>query len=810
MQRSSRVSSATKAYEDLEWQRVADAIAARCRGPRAKRTELHVAGSFEGAARALEETREAWHLLAGDEPLPLDGIRDVSPHLDRLERQGALEATALRDVQSTVGAARVLRRFLGKRKSQVPKLHQACSLDPTLDGLEEEIKATIEPEGTVSSNASPELRKLRTEVANLRGRLIGRLESLIEKRADILQDHYYTIREGRYVLPVRTDAHERLSGIVHGTSASGATLFVEPSELVTQGNRLKMAESQMEREENRLLAELSDRVREHLGALRAAVDALDHADLRGAAARFGQDLECSMVELCEARHVRLHRARHPLLALEGSDVVPHDLELEAGQALVISGPNAGGKTVALKVLGLTALMVRAGLPIPCEEGSRCGFFDPVLTDVGDHQSIAASLSTFSAHITNIASVLRETDAGALVLLDEIAGSTDPQEGAALACAIVDTLCKRGSATAVTTHYEPLKAMAARDDRMRNASVGFDVQKMQPTFELTLDVPGSSSALAVAGRFGIEQTVLEDARCRLPDQAQQFEALVHELESRRRALDEAHREVEQQRAQAERKQADADRRLEKLKMREQEKLGKESQKLLDQIRLARSEVDEARKRVRRDEVDDATVRQARETVDGAARTLGEAEEQTRPAPAEPEPAPEVSPSEIAVGDRVWVPRLQGEGEVIEPADKGRVRVAAGALKMWVDLEGLRKVQARSNGGQTGTGPGAGASSRAAVAPTQAKGGANAPPGPNPDNTLDVRGLRVDEALSLTESFVDRLYGGEQPVGYVLHGIGSGALRDAIRARLREQSTYVHQTRPGNRDEGGDKVTVVFVR
>ncbi len=431
-----------KTLADLEWEQVEWAVAERCRGPLANGLKLPLAESFAETERALAEAKEAFSLLTRNEPLPLEGICEIGVSLQHLEREGVLDGSALKDIRTTLRAAAELRRFLGQRKESVPYLHRACAIDPTLESLEEELGMSIGDDGSILDSASAELARLREEAGNLRARIIRKLEDLIQKRSAILQDSFYTIREGRYVLPVRADAHERFHGIVHGSSASGATVFVEPRELVERGNRLKMVQAELEREERRILAALADLVRQYVPQMRAAAEALDHADLRGASARLAVDLGAEFIELSEQPRISLRGARHPLLVLRGIDVVANDLDLSGGEALVISGPNAGGKTVALKMLGLAALMIRAGLPVPAEEGSVCGFFSPVLAAVGDEQSLERSLSTFSAHLVTLRGVLELAGERVLVLLDELAGATDPEAGASLACAIIEALVER--------------------------------------------------------------------------------------------------------------------------------------------------------------------------------------------------------------------------------------------------------------------------------------------------------------------------------------------------------------------------------
>ena len=789
----------TKTLDDLSWERVVAAVLARCRGPRANEAKLPLATSPDGARTALEETREAAGLLSDGEPLPLEGLRDVRPHIERVSRQGSLEGPALRDVRATCGSARVLRQFLGRRRDRTPRLSAACAFDPGLDALEDEIHSAIDVDGTVRDHASADLRRLRTETANLRSRLVARLEQLIVEHADLLSDRFYTIREGRYVIPVRSDAHDRVPGIVHATSQTGATVFVEPRALIPQGNRLKMAQAEMEREEARILAALSDLVRERLAALVGAADALDHADLRAACAEMGRDYGATVLPLLDEPRVVLHGGKHPVLLLDRDDVVPNDVALEAGQALVISGPNAGGKTVALEMIGLVALMMRAGLPVPADESSACGFFDPVMTDIGDEQSLSKNLSTFSAHVTNLAGILRGAGGTALVLLDELAGSTDPEEGAALACAVVDALCRRGAAVAVTTHYEALKALASGDERMRNASVGFDVAKLAPTFELRMDVPGASSALLVASRFGIPDDVIETARRALPEQSKTFDELVRKLEDSQRAAS-----IERAGLESERRALDGDRarlarELESVRARERDKLGAEAERLLSLVRRARDDLREARKRLRQREIGEAELAAARKLADAAAAAAVDAKRAAEPgdgAPAAAEPI--VDESELTVGARVWVPRLRAVAEVIEPPARGRVRVAAGAMKLAVGIDEIARTDERP------------AATKPVTPRTEPEPAGDRPAIRTPDNTLDVRGLRVDEALGMLESFVDRQYGRSEGVAFVVHGIGTGALRDAVRDHLSRDATYVARSRPGSPDEGGDRVTVVYLR
>jgi DNA mismatch repair protein MutS2 len=787
-----------KTLSDLEWQRLERAVSTQLRGPVALDFRLPLADTREGAETALAETGEALAVLQAGEPLPLDGIRDIALHLTRVERHGDLEASQLHEVRTTLGAARVLRKFLAARRVQLAHLSAACPIDPSLDRLTDTLDDALDPDGTLADHASSELRRLRTETRNLRASLIGKLEELVHQHSELLSDRFYTLREGRYVLPVRSDTHERVHGIVHGASSSGATIFVEPRALINQGNRLKLAEAEEQREVTRLLGLLSDEVRQRLASVRAAYDSLLHADLRSACARLAKELKLTRPRVSAEPRVILREAKHPVLLLDGVSVVPNDVAAEAGKALVISGPNAGGKTVALKLLGLAALMVRAGLFVPAQEDSECGFFAAVLSDIGDEQSLSKNLSTFSAHVEHLRQILEVATHGSLVLLDELAGSTDPEEGAALACAVVERLCTLGAAVGVTTHYEPLKARALSDARLRNASVGFDVASMAPTFRLRLDVPGASSALVVAERFGLSRGVIERAREILPEQSKHFDALVKQLETKLTQAEVRERETLEELARARQAREAAELERARQEAREKKALGQAAQKLFEELREARGELERAKKALRHKRLDADGVKDAGKRIERMASEVAQRDEvQTLVNPAHVAPeVQELDSEDLAVGKRVYVPRLRAEVEIVEGVQKGKVRVAAGAMRLWVDVSELRGLAEKEDD----------KSREKSVLQTPLA----RPAVRSSDNTVDLRGMRVDDALTLLESCLDRMYGRDESVAFIEHGFGSGALREAVRDFLARPSPYVANARPGTVEEGGDRLTVVTLR
>lgn len=785
-----------RTLRDLSFVTIVQAVAERCSGPLGNTlvaTGLPSARTLEEAREAMGETAEAMSARHEGDATPLQGLRDARPSLLRVTKGGVLSGPALADLLSVLGAARALRRFLAKRKTTMPRLFAACALDPGLDVLEDEIAAAIDPAGTIHDGASPELKKLRAEIATLRARITSRLEEMLIAHGDVVSDRFVTERDGRYVLPMRSDAHDKIPGIVHGTSQSGATVFVEPRALVESQNRLTLARSEMEIEELRILTQLSELVLERAAELGAALDALDRADLRDACGRLALDLKAVVPELVDDAVIEAKRARHPILVLEGRDVVANDLSLASGRGLVLSGPNAGGKTIALKMLGLFALMARSGLPVPAMEGARVGFFEPILSDVGDEQSIEKSLSTFSAHVVNLARILDASGPRAMVLLDEVATGTDPEEGAALASAVVTTLLDRRAAVAVTTHYEALKALALEDERLTNGSVGFDVERMAPTFELRLGAPGASSALRVARRFGLDAGVIARAEALVPESSRSFDRLVHRLEADLDAARAEREAAEAMRKEAERAKTAAEAELRALRERERTKLGREAEKLVTLLKETREEVRAARTALRKGEGDaNALVEAARHAIERAQKRLdAEVGGALTPDTGE-ERGARVDEKQLAVGDRVWVPRLRAEVLVIEGPQKGRVRVQSGAVKLSIDVTDLRRLDAPKE---------------APRAPEPPRTADVAPAG---NETLDLRGLRVDEALALTESFLDRAYGEERRHATLLHGVGSGALRDAVRAHLKSGlARWVRSFRPGTVEEGGDRVTIVLL-
>ena len=817
-----------KTRSDLEWNRLLAALGERCVSHMGKALALDLpfASTRAETRRVLDEAREAKDLLDTGESLPSAELADVSSALGRVGASGVLAAVEIREIGKALGVSRVLRRFLSARRARVPFLFEACATDPTLDVLADELAQSFDADGSLSDRASPRLKELRGEYQLARTRMLSRLEDLMGKYEAILQDRYVTEREGRYVVPVRSDAHERFPGIVHSTSASGATLFVEPRAVIPMGNRLKVLEAEVQREEIAIYARLSGRIGDMLPSVLGAVLAIARADVRAATARLAVDLSLRFPEVTDDARLELVRARHPLLLLDVIEsgasadplesVVPSDLSISARRAVVVSGPNAGGKTVALKTMGLTALMVRAGLPVSCGDGSTVGIFEVVLSDVGDDQSMTKNLSTFSAHVRNLVRILDDTQPGALVLLDELAGGTDPREGEALAAGMLDSLTARGGAVVVTTHYEGLKALALADDRFANASMGFDIAHMSPTFRLAQGVPGSSSALAVARKFGLPSTVIERAEKFLTREDIQFESVVKKLNDERAALELARAAAARREAEADTLRADLAEELRAARDREQRMLSKEAESLLNAVRRAREELREVQARLRSKKLDIASAKEAEKALDRVAAQVaiggeleplllkdnaGAREADTHQAIADAKA--------LKKGARVWVPRVRAEADVLDLLADGSVRVQAGALRLVLPASELRlaaekveEVDAKKKGARSASG---------ATGPVP--GGTRDPAGletalQTSDNTVDLRGLRSEDAVTLAVTFLDRSLNENRRLCFLVHGHGTGALKDAVRKELKA-SPYVRFFRSGQSGEGGDGVTIAWL-
>ncbi len=800
-------------WEELGWPRVVEAWTTRCASARgvALITDRVLCSTLDEARARAAEVSEARRLASLGSPLPLGGIDDIASAIERVRKAAALDAPELRAVAGTARAMARLRQHLAGHVDEVPRLAALGAGLADLGHVYHPILEAFDAEGRLVDHASDALGPLRRALAAIKGQLERRMKAMLEDDlyAPYLQDAYYTQREDRYVLPVRHDGKGFIKGIVHGTSGSGQTLFIEPDEIVDLNNRMKLAECDVLDEERRILARFSGWVAEEADAFDRSLAIAAHLDLVGAAGRLADDLVAAEPILDEAPRLALLHARHPLMLLAGRRCVANDLALGAGQTLVVSGPNAGGKTVALKAAGLAALMARAGLHVAAESGSVVGWFTDVRTDIGDAQSLEQNLSTFTGHVKRLGEFLAEAGPGTLLLVDEIAVGTDPEQGAALAQAVLEALAARGLTAIVTTHYDRLKALAATDARFANASVGYDLSRLEPTFKLHLGVPGSSGALTVARRAGLTGAIVDRAQELLGPAGARVDDLLANVAEQRRRLEEERAAV-----LAELEALEADRAgllaaRDRVVGRYDRQARAAHGETLATLKQARRELDDARAELRRREVlDKPAVQAVGKRIAVAAAQVARAEPARPPVPGQP-----ARPDQLVPGVFVVVPRL-GRGEVASAAERGKVDLRFGALRATVDvadvlLDSHRAAQRAARTAEPG--PRGGRREVPTAPPVvlvdgQGDGRATAR---TPDATLDVRGQRADEAEAALERFIDESLLAGRDLMFVIHGHGTGALRQAVRARLAAMPT-IERWRAGEKSEGGDGITVAFLK
>ncbi len=749
----------------------------------------------EEAERRQRETSEARLLAETAGGLPVRGIRDIRGAVHRAAIGGALTVRELLDVRDTLAAARTLKGFLAARRADVPVLAAAGEGIGVQSGLEAAIGAALSDDGAVVDDASPDLAKLRRERRTGEVRLRERLDGMIRTPAiqRMLQEPLITIRDDRYVVPVRAEFREQFPGVAHDQSASGMTAFMEPLAIVPLGNRLRELAAAEQQEIARILAALSADVGAQAEALSDTLGALAHLDVAAAKAALSQQMDAAAPRLNAVGRVDLYGARHPLLT---GAVVPVDVRLGgAFRTLVITGPNTGGKTVTLRTLGLLTLMAQAGLHVPASPESEVAVFPQVFADIGDEQSVEQSLSTFSSHLTAIVEILQALaqdppgggaspePPAALVLLDEVGAGTDPTEGAALARALIETLHALGVLTAVTTHYNELKSLAFTHPGVENASVEFDEETLRPTYRLLIGTPGRSNALAIAARLGLDPAIVERARGYLSRHETDLTAIMQKVEEERALLARERETLTRAHADLARAQARAADEAEQLAGERRRVLERAQADLGALLRRGRQDLDallralraspsaEAAARVR------AHLRDLREVAEAYA-----AEART--------PPPGAPPEDLHAGEDVLVVSLGKPGVVqAGPDSRGEVEVRAGALKVRVPLADLRRVD--SAGGRDRAGDTTAADlGKAVTVPA----------------TIDLRGMTAADALADLDKYLDEATLAGLPRVTVIHGKGTGALRRAVREHLAHHPE-VAAFRLGGDGEGGSGATIV---
>jgi DNA mismatch repair protein MutS2 len=774
----------------LELPKVLERVASHTSFSLGRQRALDLRPSFQlqEVADRQEITQEARRLLELKAGVTLGGAHDVRPLVRRTALGGRLEPGELLDVRDTLSSGRVLRRTILPLRDQIPHLADLAEGLAERQSIEDEISRCVSDKGEVVDAASATLARLRSETKVAYSRLMDQLNRIISSsaHADVIQDAIITVRDGRYVIPIRAEARNKFRSIVHDQSQSGATLFVEPIQTVELNNRWRQLQLDEEREVARILQELSDLVGASAETILDGVERLGDVDLALASARYAGALNAVQPRLVaaagrdEAAEVRLNAARHPLLS---GVVVPTTIRLGADFAvLVITGPNTGGKTVALKTVGLLTMMALSGLQIPAGPGSTVRVFDAVYADIGDEQSIEQSLSTFSGHMTQIISILGKATDRSLVLMDELGAGTDPGEGSALARAILDELLERGSLVVATTHYAELKSYAHTTPGVANASVEFDVETLSPTYRLSIGLPGRSNALAIARRLGLSEAVLERARGLVSEDEVRVESLLADIQAERERSERARQAAEREH----RRVADLARQLSK-------RLADVERDKASAVRNAHAQAEtdlaDLRERLRELAARIERGEAQRDTLGPIVREVKAAETELirrRPAPTPASPAGEP----IAVGAWVKHRRLGSIGQVTALAS-GQAEVQVGSFKMKARLDELERATRREREAQE--------------PPDYPSYGVPLPSGPLPETQIEIRGWRADQVGPELDKYLNDAYLAGLPAVRIVHGKGTGVLRQVVRDYL-ARHPLVRSFEAAERRDGGDGVTV----
>ncbi len=750
---------------------------------------------LEEVRRRLASTLEGLELLRWKGSVSLSGVRDIRPSLRRARIGGILEGGELIEVADTLAAGRKVCGQIADidaDKAPLPHLRSLAARFEGLKSLEEEIRKCVDDQGVVKDRASSALARVRRTIERVQEQVRNVSEQILRNPhyQKMIQEPIITVRNDRYVIPVKQEYRGAFGGIIHDQSASGATLFIEPEAVVQLNNRLRELQLEEEREVERILKELSAQVGAVVDALAANVEVLAEMDLILAKARFGQQIRGAVPTIDRDVPIRLKKARHPLISPD--EVVPIDVELgDPHRVMVITGPNTGGKTVSLKTVGLLALMAHAGLPIPAEEGSGFPLLSGVFADIGDEQSIEQSLSTFSSHLNHIIQILGKVDGRSLVLLDELGAGTDPAEGAALAVGILDHLLERGCLVVATTHYSELKVFAHARPGVINASVEFDVETLRPTYRLLIGIPGKSNAFAIADRLGLPREIIDRAKAQLSSEENRLEEMIAALSADRRAAEEERRQAERLRREAESLHAELKKKMgawEETKGRLLESARREARSV---VARAEREAEEILRQLREwarrrpDQLKEHQLIEAKKRLEDA---VPEMKLPARPSEDTGDPNRPLKP-----GDHVLVRTLNQKGEILEDLGGEEFQVQVGSLKMKV----LRKDLAWIGSGKPVQGD-----SRKKTTSVRRTSEAVRP-------ELDLRGKMVEEAVFAIDRYLDQaILAGYREV-YLIHGKGTGALRSGVQQFLRNHPN-VKNYRLGGHGEGGSGVTVVELR
>lgn len=751
---------------------------------------MEPSGDFDTVERELKLTAEAETLFYKTGRSPVDDFPDMRHCLERMHAALFLSTGELLGIASCLKAARIAKDILAKEVGEESYLYNLAGLLITHRSAEEEINRCIINEDEIFDGASPALARIRRAMRLANEKVREKLNSMIRSTAyqKYLQEPIITIRNGRFVIPVKQEYRQQVPGLIHDQSGSGATLFIEPSAVVELGNEYKKLLAEEADEIERILTELTAMLAPYADEIREDLNIMGQIDLVFAKAKLSRELNAVMPRLNRNNYVRIVRGRHPLISSDR--VVPIDIWIGSDyRSLIITGPNTGGKTVTLKIVGLFALMVQSGIFVPANEGSEFPVFEHIYADIGDEQSIEQSLSTFSSHMKNIVGILDKADENSLVLLDELGAGTDPIEGAALAMSILEELNDRHCICVSTTHYSEIKAFAMTHEGMENASMEFDIDRLCPTYRLYIGIPGKSNAFEISSRLGLPNSIIDKAKGFLKGEDVRFEDIISSAQSQHRIAEEERKMAEEARAELEKLRADAERERRKLnedrnrlqaKAKEDAKrivadTKREMEKLIVEIRSIK-DIDRS--------AADRVIQAARDTLRATETAVNEKEAIKKEDNTKP-------PKTVRAGDTVNIVTLDQKATVLSvPDSKGEVMVQAGVMKLNVKLKDIRLIEEKK-----------------AAAPTSGKVGLGA--GKQVGLELDVRGMLVDEANIIVDRYLDDAYNAGLSEVNIIHGKGTGALRAGVQAFLKRHP-LVKGYRMGSYGEGDAGVTVVTLK
>ena len=786
-----------KSLTTLELPAVLEMLAAEAVGDTAKEQARALTPSVEPAEvrRRQEETSAAKTMMVVRGSPSFSGVKDVRPSLARADLGGALNTRELLDIARVLQCARLVRGYIADDtvgKTPIDHLFYALHANKF---LEEKISTSISGEDEIADGASPELANIRRQMRAAAARAREALQKIISSPsyAKALQEPIITMRQDRYVVPVKAEHKGAVSGLVHDISASGATLFIEPMAAVKANNELRELSAKEKLEIDRILAELSADCAEHRDDISADFEILVRLDLIFAKAKLSYKLNCQSAA-GEPGGIVLRRARHPLL--DQSKAVPISLELgDSFDTLVITGPNTGGKTVSIKTIGLLAAMNQCGLHIPADDGSNLPVFSHILADIGDEQSIEQNLSTFSAHMSNIVNIIQECDDRSLILFDELGAGTDPTEGAALAVAIIEYCRRKGAVIAAATHYAELKVYATNEPGVQNASCEFDVETLRPTYHLLVGIPGKSNAFAISQRLGLGEDIIADARNRVSTESASFEATIEKLEQTRLLLERDRneaavklREAQESAKKAAFLKAELEVRLDKADLKSR----REAERIIQEARSTAEEVfrelDEMRKRANEQE----EAQQINEARSQLRRKLNLSQEALRKE-LEPAPAEKTSSRPVKVGDTVQIKSMGMKATVLSISSDRVLSLRAGIMNVTAKEDEVLLLE-----GVKAPGPKAVAKSSAAQLRSMSI-----------EPQIDLRGMESVEAVLAAERYIDSAVMSRLKTVTIIHGKGTGALRAAVQQMLKRNKS-VKSFRLGRFGEGEAGVTVVELK